>query len=70
MRDTPACIMQEPEQYDEKEFLSVQIGTIKCMLIDCYATYTQAWNDGNKFKAARLDGYIRALHAVLEAHGL
>ena len=70
MRDTPACLMQEPEQYDETEYLQVQIGTIKCMLIDFYARYTQAWNDGHKLKAARLDGYIRALHAVLEAHGL
>ena len=70
MRDTPACIMQAPEQVDEKAFLEVQIGTIKCMLIDFYAKYTQAWNDGNKLKAERYDGSIRALHAVLEAHGL
>lgn len=70
MRDTPACIAKAPEQYDEKQFLEVQIGTIKCMLIDFYAKYTQAWNDGDKFKAERFDGSIRALHAVLEAHGL
>ena len=70
MRRTPACISDPPEPCDEHQLLQVQIGTIKCMLIDCYANYTQAWNDGNKFKAARLDGYIRALHAVLQCHGL
>ena len=67
MRHTPS---QKPEQYNENEFLQVQIGEIKCMLINAYANYTQAWNDGDKFKAERFDGSIRALHAVLEAHGL
>ena len=70
MRNTPACINQRPEMPDEHQLLQVQIGTIKCMLIDFYAKYTQAWNDGDKFKAERFDGSIRALHAVLEAHGL
>lgn len=70
MRTTPACIATAPEQYDEHQFLQVQIGEIKCMLIDFYAKYSQAWNDGDKFKAERFDGSIRALHAVLEAHGL
>ena len=70
MRTTPACIATAPEQYDEHQFLQVQFGVINCMLIDFYAKYSQAWNDGDKFKAERFDGSIRALHAVLEAHGL
>jgi len=70
MKTTPACLNQRPEMPDEHQLLQVQIGTIKCMLIDHYAKYTQAWNDGDKLLAERFDGSIKALHAVLEAHGL
>ena len=59
-----------PEMPDENQLLQVQIGTIKCMLIDNYAKYTQAWSDGDWPRAERYDGAIRALHEVLEAHGL
>lgn len=67
---TPFSVATKPEMPDEHQLLQVQIGTIKCMLIDAYAKYSESWNQGDRLKAERFDGYIRALHQVLEEHGL
>jgi len=70
MRPTPACINQKPEMPDEHQLLQISIGTVKCMLLETYAEYQEAWNNGDRYKAERADGGIRKLHQLLEKHGL
>ena len=59
-----------PEMLDEQSPIDVTISTVKCLLAEAYTGYLQAWDKNDRLKAEFFDGQIRALHRVMEAHGL
>ena len=49
--------------------LDVEIRTVKAFLIDGYNQYEQAFKDSDLKMQMYWDGYIRACHQLMEAHG-
>ena len=49
--------------------LELSLGTVKRLLVLGYERYEEAFKTERKYEAMYWDGYIRALHHVLEANG-
>ena len=69
INETSGQKMTRMEQLFRKTELQVMTDNVKSLLIWGYESYDASFRDGNVKESMYWDGYIRALHHVLEEVG-